>query len=455
MTSLSQAAQSLYTSIRTRRNKWRVRQALQQLLSIARGTHALSAESLVVQDNFALLHDESQKIQKSQKSQKPQNPQEGQRAEIQLQRLRGLFDDVYKTQLPRSRQLKVLSGPTWYAYYDVPQKSQSQNSKLPRILLLGEAHTTDLICRQEKDVEVYEVQDWLWDLARDAPECLDIFAEDPWPQKKDPTTPANVFRLKDARSPLHLVRSQFGGCLRKTTARYCPMALRYHYADARVIGGQHLQDAILNEQDEYSVDKRVDKKWLKENGVHIRQFYLGLDESPESQRLFETFILLLADNDKYKAGRMVEEAKLSRRIIQRQLSKSAWFWTPNNLASIVASWPVTTVIDLWANVMDIYLLARLFTRFDADKMSRGPFMCRGSMFREIRNAIVYAGQAHVEFYHFVLKQLGYEPKHWFYQDGKKLKTQCISFREPFDFFEPSMETLDTDDIDVGEVSDSD
>ena len=49
--------------------------------------------------------------------------------------------------------------------------------------------------------------------------------------------------------------------------------------------------------------------------------------------------------------------------------------------------------------MDIYFLSRLFIKFDKRKMkTRGPESCRSAKYRQIKNAIMYGGAAHIMIY---------------------------------------------------------
>lgn len=256
--------------------------------------------------------------------------------------------------------------------------------------------------------------------------------------------PAESFALSEAWAPLQLVRSQFGVCQHSNA--YCPLTLRYHHADARVVAGSVFQDSILAlaQIQRYNVATQPSRTWMQTHGSQARAYYLGFDTGTEARERFEEMIRLLVKN--YSSRRatasfeaIMEEAKLSRDLIQRQLRKSAEFWSQHPLADIVAKWPTNEIHDVWDAAMDLYLLGRLFTRFDAEKMQRGPLQCRVAMFREVKNAIIYAGQAHADFYHYVFKEIGVLPAHSFIQPQKDISTACIRFRAPFDFFKESDE----------------
>src|SRR5258706_825787 len=75
------------------------------------------------------------------------------------------------------RKLSILSGPiSFFFYHDFQGR---------RVLLLGDRHDAEHLCnvnvcninQKPLDCHVYEVHDWLMDLAKSSPECLDFFCE--------------------------------------------------------------------------------------------------------------------------------------------------------------------------------------------------------------------------------------------------------------------------------------
>src|SRR5258706_772781 len=116
------------------------------------------------------------------------------------------------------RKLSILSGPISFTFYHDLQGR--------RVLLLGDRHDAVHLCnvnvcnidRKQLDYHVYEVHDWLMDLAKSSPECLDIFCELPYIIKKGHNF--NIYGqsipnkpLKEYSAPIYAVRSKFRYCL--------------------------------------------------------------------------------------------------------------------------------------------------------------------------------------------------------------------------------------------------
>ena len=82
--------------------------------------------------------------------------------------------------------------------------------------------------------------------------------------------------------------------------------------------------------------------------------------------------------------------------------------------------------------MDMYVLSRLFINFDKNKMTRGPEACRPLKYQKVKNAIIYGGAAHIEFYiKFFEKYFKKVPDLYIEQH---MENKCITFDKPFDFF---------------------
>ena len=106
---------------------------------------------------------------------------------------------------------------------------------------------------------------------------------------------------------------------------------------------------------------------------------------------------------------------------------------------------MTKNIDIIFDIeMDLYFLLRLFIIFDEKKMNRGPVYCRDLKYKEIKNAIVYAGAYHIDIYLLFLKQyFGIEPEINIQNDSDN---KCLEFEKPFDFFQKTGKTLYTKSI---------
>lgn len=83
-------------------------------------------------------------------------------------------------------------------------------------------------------------------------------------------------------------------------------------------------------------------------------------------------------------------------------------------------------------LMDVYVLLRLFTKFEKGKR-KGPQMCETE---DMNNVIIYTGATHSETYKLFFELYGnYEPYISVLKNaGHKDSHQCLEFEKPFDFF---------------------
>lgn len=326
-----------------------------------------------------------------------------------------------------SRNLKLLSGPCSFSYYEPSAELGF------RLLVLGERHFVENICSEEQNG--IEVQSWLWDLARAAPSCLDLFVED-GRGKKNWSQEARAFvdsfdSLRELDSPLRAVQMQFASCL--SDKALCPMALRYHLTDVRNLLGDDLELQI-HEADELLQQKDPEfVKWWDENKVGLRAYVVGHQEfrdvfldflrlvggNKDGVRRVENFIWPLLD-------RQFKKSKMPRSQVEEALEVFVYSDLPLDANE--------SVLDPFTAAMDMFLIARLFSQFDKSKMSRGPRLCQGSMFRNVQNAIVYCGARHASFLRFFLESsFGVRPDLEVLCPPNYL--QCMEFDPPFDFFQ--------------------
>jgi hypothetical protein len=175
---------------------------------------------------------------------------------------------------------------------------------------------------------------------------------------------------------------------------------------------------------------------LKHASAHRRivlwlTFYIGFDTGAEARALFEQWLDHLAEGDAERRSLLLDEVAATQRRIERQMAKC--HFSRAVMISALDSFTgygdrVHGIVDA---AMDVYLVARPFSTFDAAKMGRGPLGCLGAMFRNVRNAIVYSGQAHTTFYEHFLQTVfpGLRAERVEFT-GR----QCIELKEPFDFF---------------------
>ncbi len=335
--------------------------------------------------------------------------------------LQTILEPCYK--LPHSRKLKKLSGPCSFTFFSEPNL---------KILILGEVHDLENICKKSKH---YEVQDWLFDLSMDAPECLDIFLEE---DMNSHQRARNIPRFKNVSSPLEAILEQFDDLLKQKQISH---TTRSHFVDVRTCCKdnkyfdklvQLALDQALDEKDNQDFNHRWNLDLPK-----IRNYYLGFESSKNRdsyelmtrQYISEVFQMVynysISPND---LDDMHEEMEKVRSLIKRQLRKSLLF-VPK-IKEVLTKWNLSNLLSILNNGLDIFLLIRVFSKFDKSKMNRGPLYCQ--MFQYPKNLIIYCGDAHQEFITFFVKEyFGIIPK-------KQLKcgtSKCLQFNPSFDFFE--------------------
>lgn len=374
-------AARLYRRIRTKENRWQVRGAIQRLLSVVHRPENIEADLRVL---AAHARDHQTKSE---------------------------LAHFKRALLPASRRVRILSGPSLFLFYPALAGK--------RLLILGEFHHRKALC-PEKGVEV---QKWLWDLASSATTCLDLFVETAWPGARD-DSPSEAWSIEEAGCPVRAVRAQFEVC--RSAKEFCPLALRYHHVDARLVMSNALYDAIIAF---YGTGISM-QAWLQRHGSIARAYYVGFDRSDEARSYFEAFLdLLLLPNATIKQV-IFDEVQATQAVLAKQLQKSRM--PSDTLRDVLAAYPVTAVWSVVAAGMDVYFLARLFTTFEQHKMQRGPALCQNPLFGEVRNAIVYCGAAHGRFYRFFLAHVfGAQPT---LEVEVGEDQQCIVLPRDFDFF---------------------
>ncbi len=332
--------------------------------------------------------------------------------------LEDLLKDCFIDIIPQSRKLQKLSGPCSFQYFKDPD-----NLGDVRILILGEIHQITRTCKKNKNV--YEVQEWLWDLSHDAPECLDLFVEY-WPTSTQFESKMPIF--KGLEAPLEAVINQFENC----KLNKCSSKLRYHHVDIRE------QTPILTD---LALEAYEGKTITLKHSYHLLDllyYYLGFKNSELLQEEFKHYIHEIFQIV-YKKGiplnkwnTIIEEINFVKSRITRQLRKCKL--NIPRMKEVLEKINITNFLDLVNKSMDIYLLLRLFSKFDKSKLHRGPLYCKQMEYPT--NVIIYCGDVHTIFYISFLK-------HYFKTNPKIYYTgsfddenpnQCLTFNPPFDFF---------------------
>ena len=328
-----------------------------------------------------------------------------------------------------SRRLTVLSGPSTFCYYP--------NIYGKRILLLGETHSISNICSTGYG---YEVHDWITDLALSAPQCVDFLLEIGYNIEQKGGNNLNQYS-----HPIIALRDKFFDCLK--SKENCLPNIRYHYVDARFLLSAGLiypysligarLDAVLNYAN-YLPPLSID------DAHKIFLYFLDFDHSTSDQaKTFHKFMdrTFINQSLHYNSDKMILYIRQFNSMINKQLSKSLPYFKRElfikSLISVYtdmirqASWKQIYGI-LLALPMDVYLLSRLFIKFDPAKMERGPVGCRTPEFGQMKNVIIYGGQAHIDIYRlFIFKYFSELPTIYLFSADN----QCLTLPTVFDFFE--------------------
>lgn len=331
-----------------------------------------------------------------------------------------------------SRHLFGLSGPNEFCFFN--------NIEGKRILLLGEYHSIESVCTssQLKNPKVFEIQKWLVDIAENAPSCIDIFTETPYKfldMVEYEFNPDNY--IYNYNSPLSAVEYYF---LNLKDRGRLPEYLRYHNVDARVYEGDlfpimEWDIAVnnvgggLNSDDvgEYSDIQKHAKQYKKK----IISYMLGIDKNK------------YVANYEYYINQMFNLVKFELDITKVRELETKYFKSINKAFNKMALNKVkflNTLLSVYMekydlytallNIpMDLYVLTRLFIKFDSSKMQRSPKGCRGGKDETINNVIIYGGSNHTNLYReFLERFFGVFPKL-----AIKGNVQCLRTQN-FDFF---------------------
>lgn len=368
--------------------------------------------------------------------------------------------------LPQCRKVEVLTGPSLFVFFP--------NIEGKRILLLGEQHTTDYLCgyvygdtqryysdnkngsvclkmKKPANCHIYEIQKYLYDLANETPECLDLFVEQSYvqkgnePQKKDFWVDKGS-SLRNYFSPLDAVEQIFEDCYTGDVAkkRKCVSdRLRYHYIDVRKYSEDMLvspfytyyQEAAYGENPLPS-STQIDQKY-EQHKKQIYGYLMSFDTTSEAQHLYYQYVkeLFKSAGLTYNDKSSKDYVKHFHQLIRKEFTKMVKHDRQSimkKLIDIYGSWDHKDKlwIALMSMPMDLYFISRLFIQFDRNKLARGPSGCQQD---EIKNVILYGGSDHVRVYvEFFMSYFNQDPS--IYLDQTTSKNQCLIFDQPFDFF---------------------
>jgi len=345
------------------------------------------------------------------------------------------YVEEYKNRIHHpSRHLQYLSGPSSLVFFT--------NIAGRRILLLGEAHHSRQLCDANilRKKGAYEIQKWLIDICENSNTCVDVLTETPYKHNIKLKECDSNKSLKDYNNPLYAVTCELEK-LKKT--RKLPEYMRYHNVDLRrykdiVFPSMRLYELFVSNV-AISSDKKYDeiKNYYKKNKVSILSYILSIDRSIYARSAYHYMLSSLLsmygqELDKEMNSNLEEQYFSS---IDKEMNKIDEDTIHNKrrfLYTLLDIYlPQNMFIAMMVVPMDLYLLLRLFVKFDENKIHResNPKGCILS--KIVKDAIVYTGSAHSRTYRvFLEKYFNASPS---LVIGAGSKSQCLKLND-FDFF---------------------
>lgn len=347
-----------------------------------------------------------------------------------------------------SRSISKISGPVYFSYF-----SSTPDGK--RFLFLGDYHTNETYCNMSSQDE--EVHNWLYNLAKTTPTCLDIFIEDDYDVSEYVRNirTNEILPLKDYKFPLEAVWHIFSNCVRRDKSECRLNKSRIHFVDVREIklGSKTLTDPFRRMFYAYQYLKPDDdphnlQKFLEPGDFpQIIKFSLGISSVKRATyKILEGLLNLTNPRpglfDVYQEKFIDPYYDKELKILQREFSKletPELFWEiflKTELEYLESLFDkekyVAIIYELSSLGMNAYTLARMLINFDTRKLGRGPEGCRNS--RNSKYILFYGGSAHSKlFSHFITKYYHIIPD--ILINNTSPFRQCIVLDEPFDFLE--------------------
>ena len=342
---------------------------------------------------------------------------------------------IVKKKLPR--QLNALSGPSTFLFF--------KNLEGKRILLLGEAHDTYGICTtncqkgSQCPTQIYEVHEWLSDLAKNAPQCLDIFVE----QDYQTNVQTGGKPLGEYGAPIEAVSDQFKICNNvDKTSCYSQFNnnLRYHYIDLRPLDNLSQLDYWMEKYPDatYSAGNEM-QQYFYDHRQQIFDYAFGYNEDG---CYYNVFLTLIGDQIKHQFDDNAFDVEDSNKFRQTYLKYIKKQQSKTNNASFILSTLYEVymesnepILKLIFNIpMELYFLHRFFIIFDEKKLERGPKACWDRQFKKIINSIIYVGDAHAQIYKQFFLKLSRGLIRPDIDIVNDYSNKCIQLNQPFDFF---------------------
>lgn len=350
-----------------------------------------------------------------------------------------ILQEIYSEEMNSSRRLKQLSGPYLFAFYP--------NLIGRRILLIGETHHIQDLCPitvSDPKNGLYEIHDWLFDLTKNAPECVDLFIEQDYLLKSNIVNNAQSISLPLSKynAPIHAIRDRFKNCYTpdpKIKIKCHSNQLRYHYIDVRAYVKTFIQPYSEWHDAGFNIIEKsfhLDSKYW-----HVRQilfsYILGIDRSQFALNLINMYNTDLAK----LLGVTYDESKNNNymKIYYSNIDKEIRKLDPRLHINRFLKSIMQTYLDqsnilscLFLSHQDIYFMLRLFTIYDQKKMDRGPTQCHDLQYQKNKNVVVYTGANHTQIYIDILNKY-FTTLPTIYIKNSNV-SQCLKFDKPFDFF---------------------
>ncbi len=331
-----------------------------------------------------------------------------------------------------SRHLQYLSGPSSLILFNIAGR---------RILLLGERHHNKRLCNANilKKRGAYDINRWLIHICENANTCVDVLTESPY--KYDIKLNCDPSKsLKDYNNPLYAVTCDLEELKKRGKL---PEYMRYHNIDLRryknvVFPGTRLYELFISDVATFN-DKKFNsiKSYYDKNKIAILSYLLSIDRGIYARSAYhnviEMLLSLYGEELNKEANNNLEKQYFAS--IDKEMRKIDEKAVPNKQRFLYTLLDIYLQENMFTGLMvppmDLYLLLRLFVKFDESKMYRStnPKGCRNS--KVINYAIVYTGDAHSRIYRiFFEKYFNISPS---LVIGAGNKNQCLKLND-FDFF---------------------
>lgn len=325
-----------------------------------------------------------------------------------------------------SRNLRGLSGPHTFTFFN--------NIMGKKILLLGEMHAVQFICNPIilKQPTIFEIQDWLVQISKNSPSCIDIFTESPY--KNNNSIECKGRNLKTYKSPMDAVICKMDNLKKNNNI---PKHLRYHNIDTRGYGGfssMVLIDFHFRTNKMPKISQKVQLQH-EQNKKSMLSYLLNIDTSKHAKLAYRNYIKFMLNLVGHQLNildvdEMDEWESRYFKYINKGLSKLDENIDKQRFLNVLLDIYMKE-FDIYTSLlnipMDLYCLLRLFIKFDQSKVSNRQICDKLS----VNNVIIYTGDNHAKIYRLFLEKYFNVLPVLSIQNNQN---QCILLDEKFDLF---------------------